>query len=160
MFSIEIAWVYYNMKGGFLKKILVFSFIQLRTSTVFFLLSKMLSTLKIRVLKLLFYYFLTYFYMSVKLLPTDDHIIVKADVQETQTKSGIFIPSTVSKERPQMGEVVAVGPGKMTDEGKRLTMDVKVGDKILFSKYGPSEVKIEGDELLILNAGDVLAIVQ
>ncbi len=98
--------------------------------------------------------------MNMKLKPTDDHIVVKAEVQETQTKSGIFIPSTASKERPQMGEVVAVGPGKMTDDGKRLSMDVKVGDKILFSKYGPSEVKIEGQELLILNQGDVLAIIE
>ena len=97
--------------------------------------------------------------MSTQLKPTEDHIIVKADEQETQTKSGLYIPSTASKERPQMGEVVAVGPGKMNDEGKRLAMEVKVGDKILFSKYGPSEVKIDGEELLILNASDVLAIV-
>ncbi len=95
----------------------------------------------------------------IKLNPTDDHIVVKAEEQETQTSSGIYIPSTASKERPQMGEVVAVGPGKMTDAGTRLAMDVKVGDKILFSKYGPSEVKIEGQELLILNQGDVLAII-
>lgn len=98
--------------------------------------------------------------MSMTLKPTDDHIVVKADVQEEKTRSGIYIPSTASKERPQMGEVVAVGPGKMTDDGKRLAMDVKVGDKILFSKYGPSEVKIEGKDLLILNQGDVLAIVE
>ncbi len=97
--------------------------------------------------------------MSMQLKPTEDHIIVKADVGEEKTKSGIYIPATASKERPQMGEVVAVGPGKMTDEGKRLVMEVAVGDKILFSKYGPSEVKIEGEELLILNQGDVLAIV-
>ncbi len=94
------------------------------------------------------------------LKPTDDHIVVKAEEAEEKTKSGIYIPSTASKERPQMGEVVAVGPGKMTDDGKRLSMDVKVGDKILFSKYGPSEVKIEGQDLLILNQGDVLAIVE
>lgn len=98
--------------------------------------------------------------MSIILKPTDDHIVVKAEEQETQTQSGLYIPSTVSKERPQMGEVVAVGPGKMTEEGKRLAMDVKVGDKILFSKYGPSEVKIDGKDLLILNQSDVLAIVE
>ncbi len=95
----------------------------------------------------------------ITLKPTDDHIVVKADQQEEKTQSGIYIPSTASKERPQIGEVVAVGPGKMTDDGKRFAMDVKVGDKILFSKYGPSEVKIDGQELLILNQGDVLAIV-
>lgn len=98
--------------------------------------------------------------MSTKLKPTDDHIVVKADESETQTKSGIYIPSTASKERPQMGEVIAVGPGKMSEDGKRLPMDVKVGDKVLFSKYGPSEVKIDGEELLILNQSDVLAIVE
>jgi chaperonin GroES len=98
--------------------------------------------------------------MATKLKPTDDHIVVKADQSEEKTKSGIYIPSTASKERPQMGEVVAVGPGKMSEDGKRLTMEVKVGDKVLFSKYGPSEVKIDGEELLILNQGDVLAIVE
>lgn len=104
-------------------------------------------------------YLLISILMATQLKPTEDHIIVKAEVSETQTKSGLYIPATASKERPQMGEVVAVGPGKMTDEGKRLMMEVKVGDKILFSKYGPSEVKIDGEELLILNQSDVLAIV-
>lgn len=98
--------------------------------------------------------------MNMTLKPTDDHIVVKAQEAEEKTKSGIYIPATASKERPQMGEVVAVGPGKMTDDGKRIPMDVNVGDKILFSKYGPSEVKIEGQELLILNQGDVLAVVE
>lgn len=90
--------------------------------------------------------------------PTDDHIVVTAEEQEEKTKSGIYIPATASKERPQIGLVVAVGPGKMTDEGKRLTMDVKTGDRVLFSKYGPSEVKIENKDYLILNQSDVLAI--
>lgn len=104
--------------------------------------------------------------MSTKLKPTDDHIVVKADANEEKTKSGIYIPSTASEERPQMGEVIAVGPGKMTDEGKRLPMNVNVGDRVLFSKYGPSEIRMkpryekDGEELLILNQSDVLAIVE
>ena len=96
---------------------------------------------------------------KLTLRPTEDHIVVKATEQETQTKSGLYIPSTASKERPQMGEVLAVGPGKVNEQGTRIAMEVKVGDKILFSKYGPSEIKIDGQELLILNQGDVLAIV-
>ena len=97
---------------------------------------------------------------KISLRPTDDHIVVKAEEAEEKTRSGIYIPATASKERPQMGEVLAVGPGKLTDEGKRVPMEVKIGDKVLFSKYGPSEVKLDGQELLILNQGDVLAIVE
>lgn len=95
-----------------------------------------------------------------KLHPTDDHIIVKAKTQEEQTKSGIFIPPTASKERPQEGEVLAVGPGKVSEKGERLPMGVKVGDRVLFSKYGPTEVEIEGEELLILTQADVLAVIE
>lgn len=100
------------------------------------------------------------------LKPTEDHIIVKADVDEEKTKSGIYIPSTASSDRPQIGTVLEVGPGKMTDEGKRLPMNIKIGDKILFSKYGPSEIKMtpswekDGEQLLILNQGDVLAVIE
>lgn len=97
--------------------------------------------------------------------PTDDHILVEPEKPEMMTKSGLYIPATVTKERPQIGNVIAVGPGKMTDDGKRLPMDVKAGDKILFSKYGPSEIKTTpaweqgGEELLILNQSDVLAVI-
>jgi chaperonin GroES len=74
--------------------------------------------------------------------------------------SGIIIPDTVSKEKPQKGKVISVGPGKFDDDGKRVPMDVKVGDTVLFSKYGPTEVKVDGKELLILSQSDVLAVLE
>jgi chaperonin GroES len=94
--------------------------------------------------------------MNVK--PLADRLLVKR-VDEVETKkSGIIIPDT-AKEKPLQGEVVAVGPGRMTEDGKRITMDVKKGDKILIGKYSGTEVKIEGDEFVILREDDVLAIV-
>ena len=94
--------------------------------------------------------------MNVK--PLADRLLVKrVDESETQ-KGGIIIPDT-AKEKPLQAEVVAVGPGRMTEEGKRITMDVKKGDKILIGKYSGTEVKIEGDEFVILREDDVLAIV-
>ena len=93
-----------------------------------------------------------------KLEPLEDRIVVKPGEEEETTVSGIVIPDT-AKEKPQEGEVVAVGPGRF-EEGKRIPMDVKVGDKVIYSKYGGTEVKIEGDEYLILSARDVLAIVK
>lgn len=95
-----------------------------------------------------------------KIHPTDDHIVVQVEEAEEQTASGIYIPKTASKERPQQGKVVAVGPGKVSDDGSRLPMDVKVGQTVLFSKYGPTEVEVDGEEMLILNQSDVLAIVE
>ena len=94
--------------------------------------------------------------MNVK--PLADRLLVKR-VDEIETKkSGIIIPDT-AKEKPLQGEVVAVGPGRMTEDGKRIVMDVKKGDKILIGKYSGTEVKIEGDEFVILREDDVLAIV-
>jgi chaperonin GroES len=94
--------------------------------------------------------------MNVK--PLADRLLVKR-VDETEAKKGgIIIPDT-AKEKPLQAEVVAVGPGRMTEEGKRITMDVKKGDKILIGKYSGTEVKIEGDEFVILREDDVLAIV-
>ena len=90
--------------------------------------------------------------------PLEDRIVVKPGEEEETTVSGIVIPDT-AKEKPQEGEVVAVGPGRFED-GKRIPMDVKAGDKVIYSKYGGTEVKIEGDEYLILSARDVLAIVK
>lgn len=97
---------------------------------------------------------------KLKLRPTDDHIIVEAVEAEEKTASGLFIPDTASKERPQKGKVIAVGPGKLNDEGKRIPMGVKAGDTILFSKYGPTEVKLDEKEILILNMSDVLAVIE
>lgn len=94
--------------------------------------------------------------MNIK--PLSDYLVVKA-VTEEVTKSGIVLPDTVSKERPQQGEVVAVGEGKMLETGQRAPMSVKVGDKVMFKKYSPDEVKIEGQEYLIIREGDVVAVI-
>jgi chaperonin GroES len=90
--------------------------------------------------------------------PLDDRVVVKPGEEEQMTVSGIVIPDT-AKEKPQEGEVVAVGPGRFED-GARVPMDVNVGDRVLYSKYGGTEVKIEGEEYLVLSARDILAIVK
>jgi chaperonin GroES len=95
--------------------------------------------------------------MGVSLQPLEDRIVVKPSEGEEMTASGLVIPDT-AKEKPQEGEVLAVGPGRFED-GNRVPLDVKVGDKVIYSKYGGTEVKVAGDELLILSARDVLAIV-
>ena len=94
--------------------------------------------------------------MNVK--PLSDRLLIKRVDEVENKKSGIIIPDT-AKEKPLQAEVVAVGPGRMTEDGKRITMDVKKGDKILIGKYSGTEVKIEGDEFVILREDDVLAIV-
>ncbi|MEW6058616.1 MAG: co-chaperone GroES [Actinomycetota bacterium] len=91
------------------------------------------------------------------LKPLDDRIVVKPSEEEETTVSGIVIPDT-AKEKPQEGEVVAVGPGRFED-GQRVPLDVAVGDKVIYSKYGGTEVKVEGQEYLILSARDVLAVI-
>ncbi len=95
--------------------------------------------------------------MGVSLQPLEDRIVVKPSEGEEMTASGLVIPDT-AKEKPQEGEVVAVGPGRFED-GDRVPLDVKVGDTVIYSKYGGTEVKVAGDEYLILSARDVLAIV-
>ena len=95
----------------------------------------------------------------MKIRPLGDRILVKRIKEEEKTKGGIIIPET-AKEKPQEGKVVAVGKGKMTEQGKLLTPDVKVGDKILFGKYSGSEVKIEGEEHLILREDDILGVLE
>lgn len=97
---------------------------------------------------------------NTKLRPLQDNIIVEAvDEMETHS-SGLIIPDTVSKEKPQKGKILAVGPGRLDDDGKRMPMDLKEGDIVLFTKYGPTEVKIDGRELLVLRESDVLAVVE
>jgi chaperonin GroES len=91
-----------------------------------------------------------------KLQPLEDRIVVKPSEEEEMTASGLVIPDT-AKERPQDGEVIAVGAGRFED-GQRIPIDVKVGDKVIYSKYGGTEVKIDGVEYLILSARDVLAV--
>ncbi len=91
------------------------------------------------------------------LKPLGDRVLVKVEESENALPSGLVIPDT-AKEKPQEGKVLAVGPGAYHD-GKRLAMDIKVGDRVLFSKFGGTEVKFEGDELMILNERDILAVV-
>ena len=97
--------------------------------------------------------------VSVKLRPLGDRIVVKALARETVTKSGIVLPDT-AKEKPQEGEVLAVGPGKVLDNGKRTALEVQVGQRVLFAKYAGTEVKIDNEELLILRESDVMGIVE
>jgi chaperonin GroES len=94
--------------------------------------------------------------MNIK--PLSDHIFVETFNEEKTTKSGIFIPAS-DEEKPMMGKVVAIGPGKTTDEGKLIPLNVKVGDKVLFTKYTPNEVKIDEREYLVIREDDVLAII-
>ena len=95
----------------------------------------------------------------MKVRPLHDRIIVKRIEEDQKSKGGIIIPDT-AKEKPQEGEVVAVGPGRMTEDGKRIAMDVKVGDRVLYAKYSGTEVKVDGKKLLILRESDILAIVE
>ena len=97
--------------------------------------------------------------MSVNIKPLEDRIVVKPLDAEQTTASGLVIPDT-AKEKPQEGEVIAVGPGRFNEDGdERIPMDISVGDKVIYSKYGGTEVKYSGEEYLILSARDVLAVV-
>ncbi len=95
----------------------------------------------------------------MKLRPLQDRILVKRVEEESTTKGGIIIPDT-AKEKPAEGEVVAVGIGKMGEDGKTIALEIKKGDKILFGKYGGTEVKIEGEEYLIMREDDVLGVIE
>jgi chaperonin GroES len=95
----------------------------------------------------------------MKLRPLHDRILVQRVEEETKTKGGIIIPDS-AKEKPAEGKVIAVGNGKLDDAGKRIPLDVKVGNKILFGKYSGSEVKIDGDEYLIMREDDVLGVIE
>jgi chaperonin GroES len=96
---------------------------------------------------------------STKLRPLGDRVVIKPAPREEMTKSGIVLPDT-SKEKPQEGVILAVGPGRTLDTGSRETMDVAVGDKVLYAKYAGTEFKVEGEELLIVGQKDILAIVE
>ena len=95
----------------------------------------------------------------MKIRPLQDRILVKRVEEEERTKGGIIIPDT-AKEKPQMGQVIAAGNGKKTEDGKVIPINVKKGDKVLFSKYSGTEVKVEGEELLIMREDDILGIVE
>jgi chaperonin GroES len=94
--------------------------------------------------------------MAAKLQPLADRVLVKPIEKEEKTKSGIYLPDT-AKEKPQEGEVIAVGPGKIDDSGKRIPMDLKVGDRVIYAKYGGTEIKVDDVELMILRESDILA---
>ncbi len=96
--------------------------------------------------------------MSVAIKPLEDRIVIKQVEAEQTTASGLVIPDT-AKEKPQEGEVVAVGPGRIDDNGNRVPLDISVNDRVIYSKYGGTEVKYAGEDLLILSARDVLATV-
>ena len=96
--------------------------------------------------------------MSVSIKPLEDRIVIKSLEAEQTTASGLVIPDT-AKEKPQEGEVLAVGPGRIDDKGNRVPLDVNVGDRVIYSKYGGTEIKHGGQEFLILSARDVLAVV-
>jgi chaperonin GroES len=97
---------------------------------------------------------------TMNLKPLDDRIVVRPNEAETQTASGLVIPDT-AKEKPQQGEVLAVGPGKRSETtGELIPIDIKVGDTVLYSKYGGTEVAVKGEDLLVLNSRDVLAVVE
>lgn len=96
--------------------------------------------------------------MSVSIKPLEDRIVIRQVEAEQTTASGLVIPET-AKEKPQEGEVVAVGPGRVADNGNRVLVDVAVGDKVIYSKYGGTEVKYAGEEFLVLSARDVLAVI-
>ncbi|KAB1948444.1 MULTISPECIES: co-chaperone GroES [Brevibacterium] len=96
--------------------------------------------------------------MSVSIKPLEDRIVIRQVEAEQTTASGLVIPET-AKEKPQEGEVVAVGPGRVADNGNRVPVDVAVGDKVIYSKFGGTEVKYAGEEFLVLSARDVLAVI-
>jgi chaperonin GroES len=96
---------------------------------------------------------------QMNLKPLGDRLIVKAVEEESTTSSGIVLPDT-AKEKPQKGKVLAVGEGKLDDDGKRIPLDVAEGDEVLYSKYGGTEIQVDGDDLLVLRESDVLAKVQ
>ena len=96
--------------------------------------------------------------MNIK--PIHDKVVVKPIVEDEVTKSGIVLPDTVDKERPEKGKVVAAGTGRILDNGQTATMSVSVGDTVMFKKYSPDEIKIDGEEYLVISEGDIMAIIE
>lgn len=96
--------------------------------------------------------------MSIK--PLHDHVVIRPVTENEITKSGIVLPDTVDKERPEKGDVVAIGDGKLLENGQRATMSVKVGDRVMFKKYSPDEIKVNGEELLVISESDIMAIIK
>ena len=96
----------------------------------------------------------------MKIKPLSDHILIEPIKEEEKTKTGILLPDTAEKERPEQGRVIAIGSGKKDKTGKPIPLEVKPGDKVLFTKYGPNEIKVEDKEYLIAKEEDILAILE
>ncbi len=96
----------------------------------------------------------------MKIKPIADHILIEATKEEEKTESGILLPQTAEKERPEQGKVIAVGPGRKNNDGKVVPLDIKEGQKVLFSKYGPTEIKVGDKEYLIAKEEDILATIE
>ena len=96
----------------------------------------------------------------MKITPLSDHVLIEPLKQEEKTKSGILLPETAEKEKPEQGKIIAVGPGKKTEDGRIIPMEVKEGDVVLFTKYGPNEVTVNEKEYLIAREEDILAIIE
>ena len=96
----------------------------------------------------------------INLKPLSNHIFLEPLVEDKKTKSGIVLPDTAEKEKPMIGKVVAVGPGKVNDKGETIALTVKVGDKVLFKKYGPDEIEVDGKKYLVAEETDILAIIE
>jgi len=96
----------------------------------------------------------------MKIKPLSDHILIEPISREEKTKTGILLPETAEKERPEQGKVIAVGPGRKTSTGKVIPLEVKAGNKVLFTKYGPNEIKVDNKEYLIAKEEDILAIIE
>ena len=97
--------------------------------------------------------------MKLNLKPLNDHLFIEPIAEEKMTKSGIVLPESAEKEKPIKGRVVAVGPGKLNEKGSRVKMSVKVGDLVLFKKYGPDEIQIDGKKYLVGEEADILAVI-
>jgi len=96
----------------------------------------------------------------MKIKPLSDHILIEPIKEEEKTKSGILLPQTAEKEKPEQGKIIAVGSGKKNDDGKIISLEVKIGDRVLFTKYGPNEIKVDNKEYLIAKEEDILAIIE
>ncbi len=92
--------------------------------------------------------------------PLSDHVFLEAIEEEQKTKSGIVLPDTAEKQKPVKGKIVAAGPGKLNEKGERVAMSVKVGDVVLFKKYGPDEIELDGKKYLVGDEGDILAVIE
>lgn len=96
----------------------------------------------------------------MKLKPLGDKVVIRPLASDEVTKSGIVLPDTAEKEKPEKGEIIAVGPGKILDNGRHAPLSVKTGDKVLFKKYGPDEFKVDDEELLVVSEEDIIAVIE